>query len=68
VAAEAEDNGGWQEAGRSGGGRGETVVRHQRRNSFAIRPWRMELEDGQGGAGCSFFWFESYQSQSYLEL
>jgi hypothetical protein len=49
AAAEAEDDDGWQEAGRSGGGRGATVVRLQRRNSFVIRPWRMEVEDGQSG-------------------
>ncbi len=57
AAAEAEDNDGWGEAGRSGGGGGATAVRWRRRNSFTIRPWRMEVEDGRGGpgpAGCSF--------------
>jgi hypothetical protein len=59
VAAEAEDNNGWQEAGHGVGGRGATVVRRQRRNSFTIRPWRMEVEDRRGGAGWGvhFFFF-----------
>jgi hypothetical protein len=54
LAAEAEDDDGWQEVGRSGGGGGVTVVQQRRRNSFAIRSWRMEVEDGQG---CSVFLF-----------
>jgi hypothetical protein len=35
-------------------GRGTTIVLQQRRNSFVIRPWRMEVE---AGGGCSFFLF-----------
>jgi hypothetical protein len=51
AAAEAEDSNGWQEAGHSGGGGRATVVQRQRRNGFAIRPCRMEVEDGQGSVG-----------------
>jgi hypothetical protein len=54
AAAEAEEDDGWREVGRNGGGGGGTVVRRRRRNSFAIRLWRMEMEDGWG---CSFFLF-----------
>jgi hypothetical protein len=54
VGAEADNNDGWQEAGRSGGDRGAAVVRRQKRNSFGIRSWRIEVEDGWG---CSFFLF-----------
>jgi hypothetical protein len=55
--AEAEDSDGWQEVGRSGGGRGATVVRRQRRNS-AIEDG-VEVEDGRGGVvrGVPFFLF-----------
>jgi hypothetical protein len=52
VVAEAEDNNGWQEAGHGSGEGGATLVWQWRRNSFAIRSWRMEVEDGQGS---SFF-------------
>ncbi len=49
MAAEAEDDNGWQEVGCSGGGGVATVVRRQRRNS-AVEDG-VEVEDGQGGAG-----------------
>ncbi len=45
AAAEAEDNDGWQEAGRGGGGGGATVMQRRRRYSFTIRSWMMEVED-----------------------
>jgi hypothetical protein len=68
VAAEAEDDDGWQEAGHSGGGRGATVVQWRRRNSFAIRSWRMEVEDGQGGQAGVFIIFSFLGGvESYLE-
>ncbi len=53
--AEAEDNNGWQEAGRSGGGGRATVVLRQRRNS-AMEDGA-EVEDRLGGAeqGVQFF-------------
>ncbi len=54
VVAETEDDSSWWEAGSSGGGGGATVVWQWRRNCFAIRSWRMEMEDGRG---CSFFLF-----------
>ncbi len=57
MAAEMEDNNGWQEAGRSGGGGGATVVRRRRRNSITIRPWRAEVDDGQGVAGWGVHFF-----------
>ncbi len=44
AATEAEDKDGWQEAERGGGGGGATMVQWRRRNSFAIRSWRMEVE------------------------
>jgi hypothetical protein len=68
--AEAEDDDGWQEAGRSGGGGGATAVQWWRRNIFMVRPWRMEVDNGQEGVGqgVPFFSFlggvESYL-QSY---
>jgi hypothetical protein len=59
AAAEAEDDDCWQEVGHSGRGRGATVVWQQRRNSFTIRPWRMDVDNGRGGAerGVHFFFF-----------
>jgi hypothetical protein len=53
------DNDGWQKAGHGGGGREATVVQRQRRNSFAIRPWRMEEEDRRG---CSFLFYLALHS------
>jgi hypothetical protein len=53
VMAEAEDDDGLQEVGHGGGGRGATVVQRQRRNSFAMRSWRMEVEDRWVGM-CSY--------------
>jgi hypothetical protein len=65
-AAEAEEDNSRQEAGCSGGGRGATVVQQWRRNSFAIRSRRMEVEDGRG---CVMFLFlgvvESYLNESF---
>ncbi len=56
--SEAEDVCGGRGGGRprlvSGDG-GATVVRWWKRNSFVIRPWRMEVEDGQAGRGVHFF-------------
>jgi hypothetical protein len=68
AAAEAEDNNSWQEVGCSGGGRGATVMRQRRRNSFKIRPWRMEVDEGWGGArqGVHFFSFLG-GDESYLQ-
>jgi hypothetical protein len=60
TAAEAEDNNGWQEAGRSGGGKGVTVVRWQWRNSFTIRQWRMKVDEGQGKLGWDVHSFSSF--------
>jgi hypothetical protein len=48
VAAEVEDNDGWQEVGCGIGGGGAAVVRQRRRNRFAKRPWKMEVEEGWG--------------------
>ncbi len=48
AAAEVEDNDDWQEVGWGGVGGGATVVRLWRRHSFAIRSWKMEVEDGRG--------------------
>jgi hypothetical protein len=71
--AEAEDEDGWQEAGCGGGGRGATVVQRQRKNSFAIRSWRMEVEDGQQGCIIFFFlggvecYLKSYLNESWTK-
>ncbi len=65
---QAEDDNGWQEVGCDGGGRGATVVRLQRRNSFAIRSWMIKVEAGRV---CWFFflgrvefYLESYVDES----
>jgi hypothetical protein len=52
AAAEAEDKDSWQEARCGGVSRGATAVQRWRRNSFAIRSWRMEVEDKWG---CIYF-------------
>jgi hypothetical protein len=70
AAVGAEDDNGWQEAGRIDGVGGMTVVRQRRRNSFMIKSWRMEVEDWQV---CVHFLFlggvesflKSYLDKSY---
>ncbi len=63
AAVEAEDEDGWEEAGHGGGGGWAAVVRWWRRNSFAIRSWRMNVKDGWG---CFHFLFLG-GVKSYLE-
>jgi hypothetical protein len=64
AAAEVEDKDGWQDTGRSGGGRGVTVVWQQRRNSFAVKA----MEDGGRRRAARVFVFSFLgKVESYLE-